>query len=308
MRRRSVSGDEAVAIAVGDLHAGNLHPRCRERDDYFEVLLKKIHWICELGTELQVPVFQAGDLFDHWSQPPTVLNAVAAALKTSARSPKTRWECTIGQHDVPNHDLQQIKSTAWQNMRLAEVIDYRSSVDCYGWGAPIHACSNSLGIALAHVSTWMKPYAPGQAPVEAMRTLARFVKQGYRLVITGDNHSRFSYVDKAGNILINPGSVMRMTADQADHVPSVTVIHRDESGAYRLEHRTIPVIDEIRPTEVEEANVMDERIETFVKRLGESQDVTLSFRDNLKKVAKGAKASAGVISILKECTRTEEGK
>jgi DNA repair exonuclease SbcCD nuclease subunit len=283
------------------------------RDDYLKVLLEKLSWITELGENLGVPILQAGDLFDHWSQPSAVLNAIAdvimpggGSLRNRAGMRPGRWVCTIGQHDLPNHNLEQIADTAWYNMELSGAIemDDNGICDCYAWGNGART-AKGRDVALAHVSTWMKPYAPNQAPNEAMRTLRRFTKCGYKVVVTGDNHSRFYYADRAGKLLVNPGSVMRMTADQANHVPAVTIIYIDSDGKYRLEHRIIPIEDNVRASEVESVSVMDERIETFVRRLGESKDVALSFKDNIKRIAKETNASADIISLLKECTKQE---
>jgi hypothetical protein len=103
---------------------------------------------------------------------------------------------------------------------------------------------------------------------------------GYDLIVTGDNHLPF--VVKEGNqLLVNPGSMMRMTASQIDHKPRVYLWFADDNTVKPV---YLPIKQGVISREhIDRQKDKDKKIEAFVEHLKDNYEVGLSFEKNLEK-------------------------
>lgn len=218
-----------VCIACADLHIGREVPRCRtDRETYFDHVMAKVQFLRDKAREYGVPIVCAGDVFHHWDQPPTVITRTLQNLK---------YDCFVavpGQHDLPYHSMNHYRHSALatldEGMRYG--IAYGGSkqfinpatVQFFGFGETIERLDDDVDIAVMHRMTYVKPPYPGAPESGNVKKLARLAEgRKFVLFITGDNHETFTY--KGPNFLVvNPGSMIRLRADQKDHKPSCFLI------------------------------------------------------------------------------------
>lgn len=120
---------------------------------------------------------------------------------------------------------------------------------------------------------------------------------GYRLILTGDNHQQFLVnIDHGDNWVVNPGSLMRMSADQADFEPAVYGWGEDDH-VHRI---PLPiekgVVKVIASTSKEKAS-RDERMAAYIKRSLKQYEDHLSFDKNLERHFKTNKEREGVVTV-----------
>jgi len=84
----------------------------------------------------------------------------------------------------------------------------------------------------------------------------------YDIILTGDNHKTFTETYE-GRTLINPGSLMRFTADQEEHKPCV-FLYNSDTGIYKPLYFTIEqgVIDR---SHIDKKQEKDDRLESLVE-------------------------------------------
>ena len=265
-------------IVAGDLHAGNLKPECRD-DDYLDTLCGKVEQIAKLQAVYGCPVVFPGDLFDFWKADSVLLNRLLAVWPTGPVLG------VPGQHDLPQHNLELLEKTGFQTLvRSGKLFDVSAGEYAHAGYTVFGAawdmvpatpdCSNAA-VLVWHVTTWEKPFAPGQKPGEATRLLK--ANKGWDLIVTGDNHQTFECQD-GNRSLLNAGSVMRKTSDQIDHRPCVYLWRRD--GKWEKRYLRIDPQAVTRDT-VEREKAKEKRRDAFVEKLAGDGEVSLSFDDNV---------------------------
>lgn len=288
-------------IVGGDLHAGNLKPDCRD-DDYLDALLEKIAFFSKLQRLYGCPIIFPGDLFDQWKADSVLLNKLLKVW------PKGVVLAVPGQHDLPQHNIELQEKTAFQTLVLAGKIQDVASTPYVGervtvcgraWGGEepheAHPAAIAGKVLVWHVTTWEKPFAPGQKAGEATRLLK--ANKGWGLIVTGDNHQTFECKD-GNRLLLNAGSVMRMRSDQIDHKPCVFLWRKD--GRYQKEF--IPIDVQVVSRDARERDkAREERVDAFVEKLAGDGEVALSFDDNVDALLK-KEDDVEVKRLVLECT------
>lgn len=171
----------------------------------------------------------------------------------------------------------------------------------FPWGAklrPYKSLSKGLQgtrkVALVHTLTYSgKPSWPGMQAYEAKELLR--IMEGFDLVVVGDNHQPF-VVEHKGRLLVSPGSMMRMSADQIDHRPRVYLWYAKEN---RVEPVYLPikhgVIDEAKSAQ---RHARDERLDAYVNKLKRGAGMGLSFERNLEAYCKENRVEKSVQQII----------
>lgn len=235
-----------MALAISDVHLSHSPPRARANEpDWYAVMARQLDELIELAREFDAWIVIAGDLFDRWNSPPELINF---ALSYFVDYPRVLM--IPGQHDLPNHRLDEAhRSAYWAVARHTPPIiphagylfDWGSETspaficEGYPFGAkrvpisftPTATYGDRPVIALFHDFVWRKKEIPYQgAPVE--KSLARrkdfheFARAGYRYLICGDNHQRFHHNFKLPPkappcTLINCGSFFRRHVSDPHH-------------------------------------------------------------------------------------------
>lgn len=269
-------------MVFSDLHLRDSLPMSRT-DDYLAAQFSKIRQIRKWWEENETPyILAGGDIFHHWKSSPWVIREAIDILPIIDVA-------VAGQHDLPKHNVDLISQSSIDVLCAARKIKHlcictprkidELLISGFSYGQEIVGDEKS-DIVIAHVMVSESNVKYPYETTPAKTLLKKFPNA--KLILTGDNHSTFIEEYK-GRVLINPGSVMRMTADQGDHKPCFfeVTIHKD--NIYWKQH-FLKIEDNVLTREhIVKVEMREKRVEAFIKYLKKSFDVGLSFEDNLKK-------------------------
>ena len=259
------------AILTSDWHMRLDNPPCR-LDDHSSAQIDKIEQISSLQRKFNCPVLNGGDVFQIYYPSPTLINICLDHF------PK-RMMAVAGQHDLPDHNIDLIKKSAFYTLARGGAFLFLNGQT--NWKTyskkPNYLTIGLKKIAIAHMLVWDKdePFPNCPAP-RVNKVFKMFPKAD--LILTGDNHQTFT-ARKGKQLLVNPGSLTRHKADQADHRPCV-FLWSAATNTYRKHYLKIRkgVIDR---THIDIINEKKERKEAFIEQLDDSWDIELSFEDNI---------------------------
>ena len=208
-------------VCCADLHLRPDKPPCRTEspEEWVDNQLRKLSFILEFAANHSAQVLIAGDVCHRATGWPSWFFArVIATFKA--------WPVSVfvtpGQHDLPYHQLSQLKrSNLGVLLEAGAVVDNMRGVAGFAWGEDIQqeeASDAVLAVAHLMVLKSKKDAAyPGQVELAAMAKdlLKRFPE--YDLVVTGDNHQPFAEKYRR-QWLVNPGSMTRQRTTET-HTP-----------------------------------------------------------------------------------------
>jgi hypothetical protein len=106
-------------------------------------------------------------------------------------------------------------------------------------------------IVVTHQFVWNGNRPPFPGVTKA--TNSKFVLRDYtenspnvKLVLTGDNHQTFTFTDDRA-VLVNPGSLLRLTVDQQEHHPAVFLWRHEDAVLKRV---PVPFKADVFDTEI----------------------------------------------------------
>lgn len=288
-----------IAVLAADIHIREDIPICRI-DNYLDAQWKKISFILNLAVSNDVPLLVAGDFGNkpYWSN--RLLNkAIKILLNTDIPI-----IVIPGQHDLPSHSLDLLSESGIGVLHEAAIIDVRQKIEVksevtpdfliapFPYGIKITSQkfkTKRLKVAISHQlivqnkkREWQESY-----PV-AKRLLKDFPE--YDLILTGDNHESFvEQYDK--RLLVNPGSIMRMSVDQIGHKPRVYLWYSNNT----VEPVYLPIEDNVIDITYKERK-NDKQIEKliFMENLKKGYEICLSFRKNMEEYFKKNKVHSKV--------------
>ncbi len=320
---------KADAILVSDLHLTESAPIART-DDYIMAQANKLMFLRTLSVQNNnCPILCAGDVFDHWKASPWLCGFAIDYLPLP-------FVCIPGQHDLPMHSLEQFPKSAlalldnafdraYGDDPLFFVLRKEGVLISRGTLPSLFICGRPFGtledftpdelgdefkfadrkILLLHELTWKgtrPPWSPGS--LTDRQLLEKYGDYFYfDLIVTGDNHSPFISGESKQTMLVNPGSMMRMSADQADYKPHAYLYYAEtneieavpfpiERGAVSREH-------------IEERETRDERISAYIERINKDWELGLSFRRNLESFFTENKTTKKVRALIWEHLEAE---
>lgn len=282
-------------ILTSDWHLREDTPVCY-MGNYQDEMWGSVDFIAELQEMYNCPVVHAGDLFDHWKPSPALLS------ETILHLPK-KFYTIYGQHDLPQHSLMLAFKSGIYTLLQAESL--RVLPNC-SWGQTPeenvggYDIFNGNAILVWHHSVYNTTPWPGYTDPLARSILKKY--EQYSLIVTGDNHKPFVEEYKS-RLLVNPGSMMRMDADQVDHKPRVYLWYAETNT---VEAVYIPIVpDVISRTHIEVKKQRDERIDSFVKQLKTDWQASLSFERNLQRFEKENTVRKEVMNIIYKSLENE---
>ena len=267
-------------ILTSDWHIRADTPQCRT-DDFTAAMWKKVQFINDLANEHNIPILIAGDLGHRPQWPNWLLEKFMSIISD------IEIIAIAGQHDLPGHNLEAIPQSGFGVLIRAgyiqklitgkrHVIKDRRVVG-FSYGEQIKK-DKVASIAMTHqMVTEGKSEWPGQVASSAKSLLKKF--PNYKLILSGDNHQAF-VVKHEKRLLVNPGSMMRSTADQIDHQPRVYLWEAKSNSV-------VPIYLPIEQGVIDRSHIdtkkeKDARIEAYTTRLSERYEVGLSYEENLK--------------------------
>lgn len=250
--RNKKEGKRKIAVLCSDLHLSHRCPPFRERQNWYETMVRYLTQLFELSRTDEyygegLPIICAGDIFDRWNEPPELINMCLESMPTMYAIP--------GQHDLPYHAYEDITKTAyWTLVKAGKIINLSSplvnepiiEIMSQG-GTPIHLhpfpygfdikkpIKPSLGINLAvvHSYLWVKGHGYPDAPVsKRLKKVAKVLKH-YDAAVFGDNHKGFLSTikdDQGMDIsILNCGSFIRRKSDEETYQPAIGYLFDDGS-------------------------------------------------------------------------------
>lgn len=294
MKRGSPVTKKATAILTADIHVTHRTPTCRI-DDYVETMKTKLQWLERLRKKHDCVILDAGDILDRWKSSPELMLWMLDNLPNEI--------ITIpGNHDLPQHNINllhrsglgllervgKIRLLTGNNSFHLEENGVKFSVYGLPWkgvelGAlPPVAKENQRRVLLIHELTWTggKPWGGCDAP-NATKLLKRH--PDFDLIVSGHNHRSFIHHDKDGRTLVNPGSLMRRTADQLLHRPKVYLWYGSTGKVTPINVPTSLPEEVMSREHIDRIDQKNERIAAFVERLNKDWVAEFSFEKNLEK-------------------------
>lgn len=271
--KRNKPPKKASAILCADFHLREPEktPICRT-DNFWETQWKKLEFIRELQRKHDCPVFHAGDLFDHWKPSPMLISYAIENL------PK-KFFTVLGNHDLPQHNMELLEKCGVHALLKAKTLYLFDN--CHFGQDP--AVENFPSIEIQdrqilvwHIYTYQTKTWPGNPAPRAAKLLRKYPE--YDLILTGDNHQAF-IEEHEGRLLVNPGSIFRMDADQIDFRPRVYLYYAEDNAVKPV---YLPIEAVVTREHIESNEERDNRIQAFIERLNTDYKGGVSFEGNLE--------------------------
>jgi len=287
--KRTKQNKNPSAILAADFHLREDQPICRT-DNHETAQWIKVDFIKALQKKHGCPVFHSGDLFNHWKPSPYLLS------KTIEHLPDQFWSI-LGNHDLPQHNLKLVYKCGVYTLLKAGKLNLLNSTH---WGElPIKGeyswrVYKDRKILVWHVMTYQaKTPWPGCVDPMAGKLLRKYPE--YDLILTGHNHK--SFVEQyEGRLLVNPGSLTRLNADQINHKPRVYLWYAETNT---VEPVYLPIKDNVISREhIEKKEERNERIEAFISQLDNEWEADVSFEENLERFFKTNNIQQSVTDIV----------
>ena len=284
---KRIKVNNADAILTADWHIRADTPVCRT-DDYFAAMEEKVDFIFDLSVEHNCPIMIAGDLGNEPEWPNELLYWFIERLN---RYERPDIIIVPGQHDLPEHRIDFWTKAGVGVLGSAKRIDMLLcgsytfygiwTIDAFPYGHGMcHINKSPIGrsfIAIAHQMVIDEPLWPGQKATKGHQLLEKFPE--YDLILTGDNHNTF-VAEHEGRLLVNPGSMMRNAADQAEHKPRVYLWCAKTNT---VEPVYLPIEKGvITRAHIEAVKEKKVRREAFFTRVREDVEIGLSFESNIE--------------------------
>jgi len=282
------------AILTADIHLTETTPISRT-DNYVEAQDRKLAFLKQLETQYDCPVIDAGDIFDYWKASPWL---IARAYKNLPSEIYT----IPGNHDLPEHSMQQYEKSALHVLEVALAIrrlsktpyDRRDfTIAGFAYGEKLEDVNADIVVIhdLVYEGNPPWPNAVGYQPKDLFKI---FTKP--RLILTGHYHMALVAKSKDGRLVVNPGSMMRMTIVQKDYKPRCYLYNFDDN---EVEPVYFPIEEEVfDDRHIVEPKEKEERLSAFIEKLNMEWDLRLSFKANLEAFFKENKINKKVEELI----------
>lgn len=250
---------------------------------------------------LPLPIFCAGDIFDRWGPPPELLSFALTHLPFMYSVP--------GQHDLPNHRIEQMHRSAYgvlvKAKKLFDISGQSVLVEGimahgFGWGQEIKPMSQfttkqRVHLAVVHQYVWTGTHSYPGAPEENEVTHLKKKLKGFDAAVFGDNHKGF--LGRVGECsVINCGGFIRRKSDEISYRPMVGVLMSD--GSIKR-HRLDTSHDKFHEKEETPSEVgLD--MEKFLEELEGLGEHGLNFKEAVERHLRKEKLKPEVEEIIRQ--------
>lgn len=293
------------AVLISDLHLSHKPPAIRTDDRWYRDMARYLKQLKRLADHHQVPIIAAGDIFHHWNEPAELISfAIKHCPKVFA---------VAGQHDLPYHNLSDIKKSAYWTLVEAGVITnleygkpyHFEDLSLYGFpfGTEIIPCSEphslTIEVAVIHSFIWTQRTGyPGAPKEQRLRSYLDKLK-GYDVALFGDNHQTIKFTTKAGLTVFNPGTFIRRRRDEISHRPCVGLLLSDRS--VKIHH-----LDTSKDRFSEEKEAVQSTIDTsgLLDELKDLESKPLDFKEACLRACDNRQVKPGVRKCVVEALET----
>ena len=294
-------------IITADWHLRSQRPRCRLDADWMETQRKALSQIIKYSGEYKADVIVIGDIFHSTNETTNEVIAMVQDFAAGLYGLSQRLFILAGNHDLPQHNLDNIHRSAF-NILLNSVNIFHVKEISQNFDVEVSAPNFGAGdidspLMFKHTLCFPENYKvfPGAEKAGARPSELFGQFKNAKTILTGDYHRAFDY-NKGKKWLLNPGCLIRQAADMIDYEPSVFFLELTDDGVYdHHEVLSIPdsdslVTDEYLETEKERNG----RIEAFIERIKDNEQVSFDFVENVHTMMKNNKIDAETKNIILE--------
>lgn len=211
-----MSNRSNLAIATDDWHITADRPVNR-LPGYVGQQYDKVEQILKLCQKYDADLFNAGDVFDRARVPRWLTSKYMYLFRQYG---SVHHYACAGQHDQIFHSAD-LRDTSFQQFVAAGFIERGGNgIQTCDWGVDI---SKKKGIVISHTCTTAKPNPFIDYSITSGQLMSKTVAQ---IIVTGDYHDGH-FLQLAGRMIVNAGSIMRIGADNVKKKPSVYLINTD---------------------------------------------------------------------------------
>jgi len=302
-------------LFLTDTHIRGTNPS-RRLDDFKETLLRKLTEVREIAIEEEVDyILHGGDLFDRPDTAPSVVGEFVKVLRTY---PKPIY-IVAGNHDLYGHNPQTLPRTMLGLLIASGVVNlipdepillnddngtilqlsgknFDYTIDNKNSDAYYvkKGSSADYAIHIVHGMLLDRPF------FESGFTLIEDVETEADITIAGHYHLGFGVKDYKGRYFLNPGSLVRASADikEINRTPQVAIIDlKDEINInlrkLKSAQKGKAVLDR---TAIEEEKFRDKKLAEFIRQIKASDEFKVFSIDAiLNKIASNKGLEDGTI-------------
>lgn len=304
---------DVITILCSDIHLSHKPPTARAAEDnWFEAMGRPLIQLRDLSAKFNVPIICAGDIFHKWNSPPELINFALDALPEMIS--------IFGQHDLPNHNYEEMERSAYRTLEKADKIEdlcggillnHCPDIALYGfsWGLELQSIKpikDFLQIAVVHSYCWTTGCNYPNAPIEQQYSYYAKKLRGFDLAVFGDNHKQFSAALR-GNInmnIYNCGCLIRRRFDEREYEPSVGLLYSDG----HVERHKLDCSED-KWSDYTDAKANAEQmidVSEFVTELNSLKNDSLDFVDEVKRFCERNKVSKEVMAEILQAVQGEE--
>ena len=289
-------------LVMNDTHLRGTTPQ-RRLDNLQQTLLTKLEEVKEIARQEEVDfILHGGDLFDRPNPAPSV---VSEFLKVLREFPVPIY-LVAGNHDLYGHNPDTISRTMLGLLITSKIVnivdqplvleknglevgltgksyDYNVDTNQSAYSAE-HSGEVDYTIHLVHGMLLDRPVFPSNY------TLIEDINAAADIVVSGHYHFGFGVQEFAGTKFVNPGALVRLSADvrEISRTPKVAVIDLEngiEIGEIELDSAQ-PGDKVLDRSELEAAEVKEKRLAEFTQTVKAAGDFKyFSIEQILEKVA-----------------------
>ena len=275
--------DDVIALFCADIHLSSATPIWRSPEpDWFAVMARALEELCYLQQKYRCPVLCAGDIFQRWNSTPELINFALRHLPDDMYA-------IPGQHDLPDHNYEEIERSAFWTLVEAQKIHplppyMEMSIDKslivysfpYGFDIKplIEKDHHFYHIAICHQYFWIPGHSYKQAPKELRLGKQRKKMQGYDVVVLGDNHHHFR-ARLSNTRIYNCGCFMHRRLDEKKLRPAIGLLLAD--GSIKTHHLDISKDKHLTNEDEKTINKLELDMSNFLDQLDSLGDTELDF-------------------------------
>lgn len=286
-----------ISIHTGDVHLTDVKPIARvDEPDWFQAQFRVLDWLHDLQKSKRTYDFDepyiisGGDLFDKVKLSNDFLNRCYDCFLSG------RWVTLLGNHEQPNKNSDVgMYDSVWtiaKRMGMFSGIQYQGTVCICGRMFAFIPATNSeeefmksveasqkAHVVVLHKYVWA--FDDDKYVGASNKNHAKYIASLFpnaKVVFTSDNHHGFEYTETTPKVY-NCGMLIRDNADLINYQPRVYILYDD----YSVERVDVPIADDlITDRHIKVRKEAEEAEEVFIRTLGDSKDISLSFEDNLR--------------------------
>lgn len=268
-------------IATADLHIRDDKPLSRGEDkiEWRAVQGKALRWLFNLARQEGATVLGSGDIFDVPRVSPESVNMLLTILRDY---PDVKFFAIAGNHDLPWHSWDQVDRSSFGNLWYSGLLTdpLKLPITFAHFGETDYFPSTQFApIRMHHELVFAsKIDMPPMVNARTAEEIAVAFPHN-KWILLGDMHHAFHW-QKDGQHVINPGCLIRQTADLIDYSPGVYLFDSEEDWVERIPFEDGAVFNTIYLQKEQEKM---ERVSAFVEALSASSQVSLSFEDNVER-------------------------